>query len=153
MYSEQIVWSECILLKKNPTDNTNAIITYLVISTDEGSVPEKRIWSIFLIKSDLKWCIHLKRSLFLYSRRSIEIWRVLKIYGRRGAAEPSIYFTNPLYYYRPSGTDQISVLFCRGPCIVYAETKIRKKITTGFIHIRQSFVRENVTLQLPRTTS
>ena len=25
-----------------------------------------RIWSILLIKSDLKWCIHLSRSLFLY---------------------------------------------------------------------------------------
>ena len=31
---------------------------------DEGSVPEMRIWSISLIKSDLKWCIHLSRSLF-----------------------------------------------------------------------------------------
>ena len=30
------------------------------------SVPEMRIWSILLIKSDLKWCIHLSRSLFLY---------------------------------------------------------------------------------------
>ena len=27
--------------------------------TDEGSVPEMRIWSIFLMKSDLKLCIHL----------------------------------------------------------------------------------------------
>ena len=27
-----------------------------------------RIWSILLIKSDLKWCIHLSRSLFLYLR-------------------------------------------------------------------------------------
>ena len=34
--------------------------------TDEGSVPEMRIWSILLIQSDLKWCIHLSRSLFLY---------------------------------------------------------------------------------------
>ena len=33
--------------------------------TDEGPVPEIRIWSIFLIKSDL--CIHIIRSLFLYS--------------------------------------------------------------------------------------
>ena len=31
--------------------------------TDEGSVPEMCIWSISLIKSDLKWCIHLSRSL------------------------------------------------------------------------------------------
>ena len=34
--------------------------------TDEASFPEMRIWSILLIKSDLKWCIHLSRSLFLY---------------------------------------------------------------------------------------
>ena len=34
---------------------------------DDGSVPEMRIWSILLIKSDLKWCIHLSRSLFSYS--------------------------------------------------------------------------------------
>ena len=32
--------------------------------TDEGSVPGMRIWSISLIQSDLKWCIHLSRSLF-----------------------------------------------------------------------------------------
>ena len=32
--------------------------------TDEGSVPEISIWSILLIKSDLKWCIHLSRCLF-----------------------------------------------------------------------------------------
>ena len=35
--------------------------------TEEGSVPEMRIWSILLIISDLKWCIHLSRSLFLYT--------------------------------------------------------------------------------------
>ena len=35
--------------------------------TDESSVPEMRKWSILLIKSDLKWCIHLSRSLCLYS--------------------------------------------------------------------------------------
>ena len=34
--------------------------------TDEGLVPGVRIWSILLIISDLKWCIHLSRSLFLY---------------------------------------------------------------------------------------
>ena len=36
--------------------------------TDEGPVPEIRIWSILLIKSDLKWCIHLS-SLYLYLKR------------------------------------------------------------------------------------
>ena len=62
------------------------------------------------------------------SRRFIEIWgRGCKIYERRGGAEPSIYFTNPPYFYRPSGTDQISVLFRLGPWIVYAITKISKK--------------------------
>ena len=34
--------------------------------TDEGSVPEMRIWFILWIKSVLKWCIHLSRSIFLY---------------------------------------------------------------------------------------
>ena len=32
----------------------------------DGSVPEMRIWPILLIKSDLKLCIHLSRSTFLY---------------------------------------------------------------------------------------
>ena len=74
----------------------------------------------------------LKENIITYLvsyRRSIEIWRVCKIYGRRGGAEPSIYFTNPPYFYRPSGTDQISVLFCRGPWTVYAVTKISKNST------------------------
>ena len=31
--------------------------------TDEGSIPEMRIWSISLIVSDLKWCIHISISL------------------------------------------------------------------------------------------
>ena len=35
--------------------------------TDEGPVPEMRIWSILLIKSDLNWSIHLIRSLFSHS--------------------------------------------------------------------------------------
>ena len=35
--------------------------------TDEGSVPEMRIWSISLIQYDLKLCIHLSRSLFFNS--------------------------------------------------------------------------------------
>ena len=34
--------------------------------TDEGSLPEMRIWSILLIKSVLKWWIHLSRILFYY---------------------------------------------------------------------------------------
>ena len=35
--------------------------------TDEGSLPEIRIWSILFIKSDLKLCIHQSRCLFSYS--------------------------------------------------------------------------------------
>ena len=34
--------------------------------TDEGSLPKMRIWSILLIKSDLKWCIYLSRSLCIF---------------------------------------------------------------------------------------
>ena len=34
--------------------------------TDEGSEPEIRIWSIMSIKSNLKWCIHLSRSLVVF---------------------------------------------------------------------------------------
>ena len=74
------------------------------------------------------------------SRLYIEICRVCKIYGRRGGAEPSIYFTNPTYFYVRSGTDQISVLFRRGILFVYAVfRKIRKfirnadKLTTSML--------------------
>ena len=34
--------------------------------TDEGLVPEMRIWSILLITSESKWCIQISRSLFSY---------------------------------------------------------------------------------------
>ena len=34
--------------------------------------PEIRIWSILLIKSDLKWCIHLSRSLLLYFYSTVD---------------------------------------------------------------------------------
>ena len=46
-------------------ETTFKLFGYLGI-TDEGSVPEMRMWPILLIKSDLKWCMHLRRSLFLY---------------------------------------------------------------------------------------
>ena len=66
------------------------------------------------------------------SRPYIEICRVCKIYGRRGGAEHSIYFTNPTYFYVRSGTDQISVLFHWGPLFVYVVLrKIRKFIRTA----------------------
>ena len=38
--------------------------------TDDGSLPEMRIWSILLIKSDLKWCIHLGKSLFIFLKET-----------------------------------------------------------------------------------
>ena len=42
--------------------------------TEEGSVPEMRKLSILLIKSDLKWCIHLRsRSLFFIYTHSYEL--------------------------------------------------------------------------------
>ena len=40
-------------------------------TTNEGSIPEMCIWSILLIKSNLKWCIHLSKSLYLYL---IHVW-------------------------------------------------------------------------------
>ena len=40
--------------------------------TDEGSVPEMRIWPILLMKSDLKWCIDL--GLFYISTISLTWW-------------------------------------------------------------------------------
>ena len=43
--------------------------TFLLRITDEGLVPEMRIWSILFIKSYLKWRIHLSRSLFLYTQQ------------------------------------------------------------------------------------
>ena len=50
------------------SDHHFQLLNYFVWSriTDEGSLPEKRLWSILLIKSDVKWFIHLSRSLFLY---------------------------------------------------------------------------------------
>ena len=48
--------------------NSQPFVNYFVWLriTDEGSVPEMRIWSILLIISDLKLPIHLSRSLFLF---------------------------------------------------------------------------------------
>ena len=60
--------------------------------TDEGSLPEMRIWSILLIISDLKWCIHPSRSLFIFQllggchcwwTRESPRAHVAKFYGRR----------------------------------------------------------------------
>ena len=38
--------------------------------TDEGSVPEMCIWSILLIKSDLKWCTHHSKASFRIARET-----------------------------------------------------------------------------------
>ena len=40
--------------------------------TDEGSVSDTRIWFILLIKSDLKWCVHLSKRMFLYLNNCID---------------------------------------------------------------------------------
>ena len=42
------------------------LLCFWLIITDEGSVPEMSIWSILLIKSNLRWRKHLSRSLFLH---------------------------------------------------------------------------------------
>ena len=47
--------------------------TPLTPNTYINIVPEMRIWSILLIKSDSKWCIHLSRSLFLYSKHYVGV--------------------------------------------------------------------------------
>ena len=44
----------------------NYIVWLSLRITDEGSVHEKGMWSILFIKSDLKFCIHISRSIFLY---------------------------------------------------------------------------------------
>ena len=56
--------------------------------TDEGSVPQMRIWSIFLIKSALKWCIHLSRSLFFYFNYLVSVTAGGPV-SPRGHTQPS----------------------------------------------------------------
>ena len=50
--------------------SSNCGFVYLIVritaSVKVALVPEMCIWSILLINSDLKWCVHLGRSLFLY---------------------------------------------------------------------------------------
>ena len=59
--------------------------------TNEGLLPEIRIWSILLIISDLKWCLHLCSSLFIFQLLGeCHCWwtsespraHVAKLYGR-----------------------------------------------------------------------
>ena len=42
--------------------------------TDEGSDPEMRIWSLLLMKSDLKWCIHLCLFIFQPLHSQCHCW-------------------------------------------------------------------------------
>ena len=59
------LWLQLVLAL---SDHLFQLLNFFVWSriTDDGSLPEMRIWSILFIKSDLKWCIHLSRNLFLY---------------------------------------------------------------------------------------
>ena len=65
--------------------------------TDEGSIPEMRIWSILLIKSDLKWCIHvhLSRSIYLYTTTSKISLRIL--IQRKRKRSDSVLWQKPLH--------------------------------------------------------
>ena len=77
--------------------------------TDEGSVPEMRIWSILLIKSDLKWCIHLNRSLFLYSLAGI--LRLTCYTCSQYLKFASIIHTTDIQIYNPDNAKLIFPLF------------------------------------------
>ena len=48
------------------------ICLILLRITDKGSVPEMCICSIVLFLFDLKWCLHLSRSLFLCPQNGIQ---------------------------------------------------------------------------------
>ena len=58
-------WKRFVMICGNHVFNFYNYFLWLRI-TNEGSIPEMRIWSKLLIKSALKWCIHLSRSLYLY---------------------------------------------------------------------------------------
>ena len=46
-----------------------------ILTPEDNSVPEMRIWSILLIKFDFKWCIHLSRSLFYISQYISDVYK------------------------------------------------------------------------------
>ena len=54
------------------SDHHLQLLNYFVLPriADEGSLPEMRIWSILLIKWELKRCIHLSTSLFISLKES-----------------------------------------------------------------------------------
>ena len=58
-YSAYPFWIPLILTLLGVTFQLLNFFVWLRI-TAEGSVPEMRIWSILSIKSDLKWCIHVR---------------------------------------------------------------------------------------------
>ena len=56
---------------------------------------------------------------------------IRKIYVRLGSALPSIDFTNPPYFYKPSGTDQISNITETYKMIVY-QKHIKISVGVGY---------------------
>ena len=64
------------------SDHHSQLLNYFVWPriTDEGSLPDMRIWFILLIESELKWCIHLSRS-------KIEVPRDVSFYVNRSKIE------------------------------------------------------------------
>ena len=62
--------------------------------TDEGSITEKRIWSILLIKAHLKWCLDLsKKSLFILCSNCLDqIPRTCHVFTR-------LFTLNTLWYF------------------------------------------------------
>ena len=64
--------------------------------TDEGSVPKMRIWFKLYIKSDIKWYIHLSRSLFLYFIKINDLQKMTHSEARL--------FADDCLFYRPIKT-------------------------------------------------
>ena len=86
--------------------------------TDEGSVPKMSIWSILSIKFDLKWCMHLSRSLFSYL---IECHRKATV-----LFNSANYTTKTICHYKPPVQRQISPKkkYTGTKCHQYGATKL-----------------------------
>ena len=66
MYSYMFVWNKLQhILDHWPSHFFKEYFVWLRM-TDDGHIPEMRVWSILLVNPILKWCIHPKGSLFLY---------------------------------------------------------------------------------------
>ena len=92
---------------------------------DEGSLPEMRIWSILLIKSELKWCIHLSRSLFYISETAVggtASYFVKIIWCSRCFCNPPPYFE--VVYCFICGRRRVAVARYRMICIVLVEMRM-----------------------------